>query len=155
MKRILTILAIALAIAIEAEAQSVRLGDRIPDMQLDRELAITSKEYVCLSFVHTESAPCLLAIETLCRIVSDYTDHIEIVFVSNQEDEVTEDIVCLANDVDISIFNDKESHAFKAFGIKHVPYTVIYSTKRNRVEWFGSVQQLNEETIERIINKKK
>ena len=91
MKRILTILAIALAIAIEAEAQSIRLGDRIPDMQLDRELAITSKEYVCLSFVHTESAPCLLAIETLCRVVSDYTDHIEIVFVSNQEDEITEE----------------------------------------------------------------
>lgn len=155
MKRILTILALALTIAVEANAQSIRLGDRIPDLQVARELAITSKEYVCLSFVHTESTPCLYAIESLCQIVGNYTDLFEIVFVTNQNEDCAEDITCLANNVDITIFNDRESHTFKAFGIKYVPYSVIYSTKRNRVEWFGSVQQLNTETIERIINKQK
>lgn len=153
MKRLLLILALIVAIAVEADAQSIRLGDRIPDTQLSKEME-APREYACLAFINTDSAPCLTAIEGLCHTLATFSDSMALIFVCNQMSGCEEAIAHLVEEVPHTMVHDSDARIFKAFGIEYVPYTVIYSTKRNRVEWFGTVRQLTNDTIERIINKK-
>lgn len=153
MRRILTILAVIMALAIEVDAQSIRLGDRIPDIPLSKELDVAYKDYVCLTFINTESAPCLTAIESIVAIVKDHAPSMELVFVCNQAPGCEGDIAHLTEGIRHTMAYDSEARIFRAFGIEYVPYMVIYSTKRNRIEWFGSMRQLSANTIKQIINK--
>lgn len=153
MKRLLTIFALLVAVAVEVDAQSIRLGDRIPELQFDKDYGLESKEYVCLTFIHTESAPCLTAIEGLTNVVSSHTATIELVFINGIKDGTMEDISHLTAGVDHTLIYDIDSRIFKAFGIEYVPYTIVYSSKRKRIEWFGPACQLTAQTLERVINK--
>ena len=153
MRHILTILALVWVVAVEADAQNIRLGDRLPDIPLSNELDVAYKDYVCLTFINTESTPCLTAIENIVGIVKEHTPNMELVFVCNQSPGCEQDIAHLTEDIKHTMAYDSEGRIFKALGIEYVPYMVIYSTKRNRVEWFGSMRQLSESTIKQIIKK--
>lgn len=153
MRYILTILALVMAIAVDADAQSIRLGDRIPDTQFGKELDVAYKEHVCLAFINTESAPCLSAVESIVNIIGAHSRSIELVFVCNQAPGCEKDIAHITEGIKHTMAYDSEARIFKAYGIEYVPYMVIYSTKRSRIEWFGSMRQLSEKTIEQIINK--
>lgn len=153
MRRILTILAIIMATAIEADAQSIRLGDRIPDIPLSQELDVAYRDYVCLMFINTASAPSLTAIENITTIVKEWAPNMELVFVCNQAPGCEKDIAHLTEGIKHTMAYDSEARIFKAFGIEYVPYMVIYSTRRNRIVWFGSTRQFNDNTIEQIISK--
>lgn len=156
MKRHLLILLMAFATAISAEAQSLRLGERIPsidvDSELGKELELATKEHVCMVFIHSESRPYLEAFNSIQLIGDMLSSKMDLVILTAEERGCESSFKYMLEGIDHSIAYDVEHRTFQAFGVKYVPCCVIYETKRRRAEWFGGIQQLTIETINRIIN---
>lgn len=157
MKRYLLILAIAIATVFEVNAQSMRFGERIPnidvDSELGNELELAQKEHVCLVFIHSESRPCLEAFSNIQLLGDVLTSAMDLVIITAEERGCERNFAYLLEGLEHTVAYDVDHRTFKAFGIQYVPCCVIYETKRNRTVWFGGIQQLNKETIKRIINK--
>ena len=157
MKRLLLIVVLVAATALKVDAQNIRLGDRIPTIHVDSELGkgleLAPKEHVCLIFIHTESHPCHEAIREIQEIGEEITSRANVVLITTEARGCEKNISHLIEGFECSLAYDVDRKTFKSFGIQYVPCGVIYSTKRNRAEWFGSLQQLNAETLKRITDK--
>lgn len=152
MKRIITILFIMCLCATYAEAQTIRLGERIPainvDSELGRELELVTKQYVCLIFAHPESHPCIEALEQFDATMPDIDADMEVV-VLLCEPRGSEAMLPCSNNYTLAF--DNNHRTFQAFNIDYVPFGVIYETHRSRTLWFGPIEQLNAQTLTRIL----
>lgn len=155
MKYIISIIAAMLVFCSSAEAQRLRLGDRTPDIAIGTTLGtpidnITHK-YICMVFIHSESAPAVDAADRLCDEVISADDDMAIVLLTAEAE--TEDNALLNSFVshNCSVAFDNHNHTFRSFDISYVPFGVIFDSKKHRIEWFGSLQHLDRETIKRIL----
>lgn len=157
MKRLLLILALAVATVVNADAQSIRLGERIPKIDVDsplgNELELSAKGYICLLFIHSESEPCHVAMRELANLSTNLAEEMEIVLITAEEQSCDDAIAALMGDVKYTLAYDLDHRTFKSFGINYVPFCVVYDTKHKRTEWFGAVQQLTASTLNRITDK--
>ena len=156
MRAILTILAAMTMFISATQAQQIRLGHRIPDInvvsELGTEIKLIEKEYVCLIFVHTDSMPCISAIEHYQAISQDLSTRMATVLITSEERDEDVDVVARYVNSHTSVAFDDEYRTFQAFGVDFVPFGVIYDTKRRRALWFGSMLQLQREMLEDILS---
>lgn len=151
----ITVLTALLCIPTNAEAQAIRLGERIPDISVEseygRSLERIASSYVCLIFIHSDSTPCINAVNALDTITEIHNEAIHKVLVTYEgmEDELSiRNCITLQN---YTLAFDHERRTFQAFEVSYVPFGVIYDTRRNRIHWFGPLHQLNAQIITQII----
>lgn len=150
---LLTLLSLVLFLT-ASQAQQIRLGHRIPDIKAvsghGDNLKFNDKEYVCLVFAHSDSQPCIDALEHLHSISSYLGERMATLLISSEGIEERETWRGLINN-NIYLAFDNEFRTFRAFGVDFVPFAVVYETKRHRALWFGSLLQLQREVLDDII----
>ncbi|MBQ2364021.1 MAG: hypothetical protein II288_00480 [Alistipes sp.] len=158
MRTLLSIFVVMLLWCGSAEAQNIRLGEKIPDIHvisdMGEKLELIDTECVCLIFVHAESKPSINAVHSFRGIAEALGDEISFVLLFYEEPSPTsiENFYLTEN---TTIATDYEHRTFHNFEINYVPYAVIYEKRRDRALWFGSTQQLNQEMLKQIIETSK
>ena len=151
MRHFFVILTTILFFTLSAEAQSVRLGERTPEVSVMSEygskLEYVERDLVCLVFVSSHCEPCIKAVQTIDRAL---LEKINIILLTTESHELHDEIVERIGATELSIAYDIEGKTYKAFGINYIPFAVIYSVKRKIVKWFGPVQQLDGSLVEQI-----
>ncbi len=154
MRRILAILTLMVATAVTAHAQSIRLGEPIPTISvspaINEELALYNRDYTCLIFAHSESAPCVEALRNFKATAEEIHLSCAIVIITGEAESNSEAIIERLGIEEYIVAFDENNRTLRAFGINYVPFAVIYRTKNSRVEWFGPVHHMGRDIIEKI-----
>jgi hypothetical protein len=157
MRQLIVILAAVVASLLpltKTSAQNIRLGQPIPDMHTtltdDQMEALGDKEFTCIIFVHSESTPCIDALSRFDTTAEALNNHSTLLILSNEEAWIEEILRKQIGFKEYTLAFDKDNRTFKAFGIRYVPFAVIYRTKNSRIEWFGPLHQLNATTLTKI-----
>ncbi len=158
MKRKLWLTTIALAFSLAAAAQNICLGERIPDIQLassiGRSVDDISTDYVCLVFFHSESAPCIEAVDSFIGQAGRYADVMSVVLITGEPREQKEAALKGYAKGGVSVAFDRDGRTFENFGIRYVPFCVIFDTKRRKAQWIGSIPQLDQTKLKSVITQK-
>ena len=159
MKRLISIVVPMLMLISSAGAQNIRLGEHIPPIDvhssMGTSLNLIDKEFVCLVFIHSDSLPCIEALDTFTKVTDKFADKVAVVLLTPEQQSAEQDIAALMTNDNVTLAFDKEYKTFEAFDIRYVPFGVIYDTKRRHTQWFGSIQQLDEQILTHITKSKK
>lgn len=143
MRYVYIILVLLWGIATNVSAQRIRLGERIPEINVQSEygskLEYAEQDLMCMVFFHSKCTPCVEAIQKLNTALYEVMD---IALVTAESPELHDTIISRIGTRDFAIAYDIDGKTHKSFGINYVPFAVIYSTHRKRVEWFGPIEQL-------------
>lgn len=154
MKRVFIILIATLGLCLSASAQNIRLGEKIPEISVTSDygddLQLIDKEYTCLIFMHSQCEPCINALPSLHSTTAPYSDALAVVLLTNESSDKRDELTTKFGSYVTTIAFDNSSHTYRAFGINFVPFAVIYNTKSHRIEWFGSIQQLDSKQISNL-----
>ena len=157
-KIVLTILAIVATIIV-SEAQPLRLGGRLPDIDVDSsagsELKLIDKAYACIIFMHSESQPTLEAIKNFTKLSEPWRETLAVILLTPEQDGFEQEVLSSFTTNDTIMAFDNNFSTFESFNVEHIPFGVIYETRTRRVQWFGSLIQLSTEDIQKIIKKEK
>ncbi|MBR5133240.1 MAG: hypothetical protein IKV29_03960 [Alistipes sp.] len=157
-KIVLTILAIVATIIV-SEAQPLRLGGRLPDIDVDSsagsELKLIDKAYACIIFMHSESQPTLEAIKNFTKLSGPWRETLAVILLTPEQDGFEQEVLLSFTTNDTIMAFDNNFSTFESFNVEHIPFGVIYETCTRRVQWFGSLSQLSTEDIQKIIKKEK
>ncbi|MDE6140784.1 MAG: hypothetical protein K2F95_07535 [Alistipes sp.] len=158
MKRKLWLTTMTLLLSLSAAAQNICLGERIPDIQvastIGKPLDNISTDYVCLVFFHSESAPCVEAVNSLVGQISRYANAMSVVLLTRELREQKERTLSPYAKDNVTVAFDRYGRTFDNFGIRYVPFCVIYDGKRRKAQWIGSIQQLDQSRLKSIITQK-
>ena len=152
---IATLTAVLLLTHGTAEAQRLRLGDRVPDISISTMLGTHyeefTSEHICLIFIHSASEPCVVALDEFIPEAESYANDMTIVLLTNEEP--TSENALLNGYINhyTSVAFDSHGHTFHTFGINYVPFGVIFDRKKERAEWFGAIHHLKHKTLEEIL----
>ena len=142
------------ATTLGASAQSVRLGEPVPTLNVTPHISdmldIYNREYTCLIFVHSESKPCVEAMRNFAATAKSIEKQCAIAFITSEDESNRDAIVERLGIEDYNLAFDHNNRTFKAFGIQYAPFVVIYRTKNSRIEWFGPIHHLGGVVIERL-----
>ncbi len=151
---VLTIFAIA-AMIISSEAQPLRLGGRLPDIDVDSsagsELKMIDKAYACIIFMHSESQPTLEAIKHFTQLSEPWREDLAVVLLTPEQDGFEQEVLSGFATNDTIMAFDNGFKTFESFNVQHIPFGVIYETRSRRVQWFGSLIQLDNSELKRVI----
>ena len=157
MKRLLTIILCALAYTTSSEGQMLRIGERIPTIDVDSsvgsDLKLIDKEFTCLIFMHSKSEPSIVAIRSFSEMATAYNSVIDIVLLTLEQDGFEEDMLRSLTTNNTIIAFDNDSHTFTNFGVSYVPFCTIFHTSSRKLQWFGSLSQLRESELNSILNR--
>jgi hypothetical protein len=92
--------------------------------------------------MHSKSDLSLEAISEFRSASRDFVDGMAIVFIT-PEDSLDRRIL---EDADIVAF-DNNGRTFANFGVRFVPFAVVYKTRSRVVMWFGPLAQLDQQTF--------
>lgn len=158
MKRKLWLTTLSLVVSLAAAAQNICLGERIPDIQvastLGKPVENISTDYVCLVFFHSESAPCIEAVNSLVGQAGKYANALSVVLLTRELREQKEAVLKGYAKGNVSVAFDRDGRTFENFGIRYVPFCVIYDGKRRKAQWIGSIQQLDPARLKSIVTQK-
>lgn len=159
MRHLFAIIALLCATVVGASAQSVRLGEPLPTVNvtpdIDDAVAMYNRDYTCLIFVHSESQPCVEALRNFKDTAKSIEKQCAIVFITSEQESDKEAIVERLGIEDYNIAFDHNNRTFKAFGIQYAPFVVIYRNKNSRIEWFGPIHHLGGVVIDRLNQRQK
>ena len=155
---LLTILAVVVAI-FTVEAQSLRLGERLPSIDVDSsvgsELKLIDKAYACIIFMHSESQPTLEAIKAFTELTTPWREKLAVVLITPEQDGFEQEVLSSFTTNDTIVAFDNNFSTFQSFKVQHIPFGVIYETRSRRVQWFGSLTQLGDKELKTIIKQTK
>lgn len=158
MRRIYIILVAIIALCSSVSAQNIRLGEKIPEISVEsihgEDLRNIEHEHTCIVFMHSQCQPCIAALPLFYQAAAPYGDRLAIVLLTNEPKEMEEVLAEKFGSFVTSIAFDKGAHTYRSFGINFVPFAVIYNTKSRRIEWFGSMQQLDDNVLNNICKQK-
>ncbi|MBQ5738383.1 MAG: hypothetical protein IIV55_04980 [Alistipes sp.] len=143
--RFVTLLILTLALSCGlCQAQSLKFGDELPRLDVNSSVNLRKidKQYTCLVFMHSKSDLSLEAISEFRSASRDFVDSMAIVFIT-PEDSLDRRIL---EDADIVAF-DNNGRTFANFGVRFVPFAVVYKTRGRVVMWFGPLAQLDQKTF--------
>lgn len=147
------------ATTLGASAQSVRLGEPVPTLNVTPHIGdmldIYNRDYTCLIFVHSESKPCVEAMRNFAATAKSIEKQCAIAFITSEDESNRDAIVERLGIEDYNIAFDHNNRTFKAFGIQYAPFVVIYRNKNSRIEWFGPIHHLGGVVIERLNQRQK
>lgn len=134
-----------------SEAQTLRLGEKIPAIsvvsEVDIEQRAATNNFVCLMFVHSKCAPCVESIATFKELSSLYPDDMLTVLITPEAADDKTDILLQFADDNTIVAYDNNYRTYETFDIKYVPFGIIYRTTTRKILWFGTVGQLNDELL--------
>ena len=143
MRYFYAILLLVILTHLDVNAQRVRLGERLPDVKLESEfgtrLQDTNKDFVCLVFINSHSKPC---IDEVQKIDPNLLYDMDIILVTQEHPNTKDEITSRLGTSQYSIAFDIEDKTFRSFGIRYVPFCVIYKQRNRRIEWFGPTDRL-------------
>lgn len=150
---ITTILALC---CINATAQNVIIGEKVPELRIKQwlmDLQPESADFTCIVFHHSESPLCRQCLSNVKQLVKDFEQRINVVVVTKEAynkagttlTEHLTDHTCVA-------FDDN-GRTFRYFGVKFIPFCVITNHKR-RALWCGNGNSLSETILQEIISQK-
>lgn len=141
-----------------AMAQNIRLGERIPAIDIHATMGThldhIETDYVCLVFIHSSSLPCIEALDEFAPIADCVKQQMSVVLITPEDPDGKKELLTRFVDDNTSVAFDRDYKTFSAFGINFAPFGVIYDTKRSHAEWFGSIQQLDVEILTEITQRK-
>ena len=159
MKKIMIIMVAFIVWCGQTNAQNIRLGEKIPEISVESvlgdQLRMIKQEYTCLIFMHSKCEPCVKALPDFHKIASPLGDKLAVVLLTNESRDMEEHLQREFGSYVTSIAFDRNKHTYRAFGINFVPFGVIYNTKSRRIEWFGSIQQLDNKQLQTICKPQK
>ena len=154
MRRLLATIAILLASALAAHAQSIRLEENIPTVgvepSIDETLKLYNREYTCLIFVHSESEPCAEAMRNFRAVAEMIYRTCAIVVITGEDASESETIAKRLDIEDYILAFDVDNRTLNAFGIQYVPFAVVYRSKNSRIEWFCPMHHVDDYMLEKI-----
>lgn len=137
------------------EAQPLRLGERIPTIDVDSsvgsDLKLVEQKYTCIVFMHSESAPSLNAIRAYSAFASKHSERVALVLITAEQDGFEQDLLSSFATNETVVAFDNNFRTFKNFEVRHIPFAVIYETRSKKARWFGSLSQLDEASLCNII----
>lgn len=154
MKRAFIIIIATLLFCASLSAQNIRLGEKVPEISVESllgdELRMVTKEHTCIAFMHSQCEPCVTALPTLHQTIAPFSDKLAMILVTNESKEMEEKLKSTFGSYVETIAFDRNNQTYRAFGINFVPFAVIYNTKSRRIEWFGSIQQLDNRVLNSV-----
>ncbi|MCM1151691.1 MAG: hypothetical protein NC209_03545 [Alistipes sp.] len=151
-KTLLLLLAAAAMSLAPARGQNIALGERVPELRVqkwlaDREPAEAPMTYV--EFYHSSSRASTASLERLRELSAKMGDRLRIVvLVREPETEIGPQLEPYLSER-LSVGFDPTGRTFAAYGVSYVPFGVLIGP-RNRARWMGNTLQLTPEIIENI-----
>jgi hypothetical protein len=141
----------ALLFVVEAGAQTIALGERVPRIKKAVWLGdnIPAKsEFTIVEFVHSASTPCRQSVEQIGRIVDEHSN-ISLVLVTHQDEKFVDDWLkrCVTPRVGVVV---GDVRIRTSYGVNYAPYIVVLNRKRKAL-WFGNPQQLDSRALDKIM----
>ena len=158
MRRFLYILCTALLTlaAVRADAQTIPIGRRIPDVKPQTWLhgvrPVRESQLTCIEFYHPSSRRSLANIDSLIRLSGEFLrkDFQVVVVAAGDEQTVGRQLAsCVDEGIPVGI--DRDGECFKAFGVTYLPACIIIDDRQKTV-WTGDSRTLTAQTI-RNMNK--
>ena len=156
MRRLYIILFAILCSTTAALAQNVIIGDKIPKIKSNAWLMDAepdSAPYTCIIFYHSESDLCNTALRNLKQLCCEYKGQFNIIIVTKEDYSVAGVSLTSALDNYSGVLFDNEGRVFRDFGVKFVPFCVIYNSHREAL-WCGNATTLNINIFRNIVTEK-
>lgn len=155
MKKLLCITLAMLLFAVSLNAQTLRIGDRIPAIDVDSsagsELKLIDAEFTCLIFMHSASEPATTAIRHFSTNILTEEMNLDVVLLTPEQDGFEEEMLRSITTNSTIVAFDNEGRTFANFGVEHVPFAVVYNTNSRRALWFGPLARLIESELALIL----
>lgn len=150
MKRVLIFLLLALTAPFaQAEAQTVVLGQKVPELRITEWVAgrqPAPAQLTWIEFFHAQNPASVTSLEKLKALSNKLGTKLRIIVVSREKGEEVLGVLAPYVSPRISVGIDPTGRTFTAFGVQYVPFGVL-TDARNRALWLGNSLQLKEETI--------
>ena len=157
MKRLLAILATVVLWATSAEAQNIILGEKVPDSKIRSwlmDLQPDAADYTCILFHNSKSPQCKKHLPKIKQMVNDYGSKLNLIIVTKED--YSKAGVSLTEHLDdrIGVAFDDGGRTFIAYGVKFIPFCVIYD-KKGYALWCGHAGSFTKEIFDRILTYKR
>lgn len=156
MRRLCIIIFALLCSTTAALAQNIIIGDKIPKIRSHAWLMDAepdSAPYTCIIFYHSESDLCNAALRGVKQLCREYKGQFNIVIITKEDYSVAGVSLTSALDNYSGVLFDNEGRIFRDFGVKFVPFCVIYNSHREAV-WCGNAATLNINIFRNIVTEK-
>ena len=155
-KKILTTLLLILA-ATALRAENIVIGEPVPKIHVRQwlmDFRPAPADYTCIVFYHSESPTCRRALPAIKRVIDHFDGRMNAVIVTKEDYDAAG--VTLTEHLDdlIGVAFDEDCRTFRYFLVNYIPYCVVCDHKRRAV-WCGNAANLDEKTLERLINASK
>lgn len=153
MKRFFSILLLLLATVSAVSAQSVIIGEKLPDLSLRKwlmDFEPSQAEYTCYLFCHSESNLCIKSLNAIKPLVKDDVHRLNLIIVTKEEYEDAG--VTLTEHLDDNVFVafDLQGRAFRSLDVNFIPFCIICDKKR-RTLWCGNGITLTQTVLDKIL----
>lgn len=151
MKRI-TLLAALLLAALPLSAQRLVIGERAPELKVERWLSAApslDNKAVMVEFFHSSNQKSADRLPQLSQLARANADKLTVVVLTREDDPTVTARLLDGNPAYYAGY-DGTGAAFNSFEARYVPYAVIYD-KRGRVLWVGNPSSLSDSDIKTLI----
>lgn len=153
---LLAVIALTLMFDTECRAQSVVLGERLPNLHLKRwlmDLQPDAAAYTCVVFHHSESKICTQALERVVPLVEQHSELNLVVVTKESYDSAGVALTSLLDDR-VGVAFDEGGRAFRSLEVSFIPFCVVCD-KRRRVVWCGHAVALTPDVMDKILTPQK
>lgn len=157
MKRLATIVAAMAFLLSSAKAQNIILGEKVPECKFRSwlmDLQPDAAEYTCMLFYHSKSPQCQKCLPRIKQIVNKHEDKLNLIITTKED--YGKAGVSLTEHLDdkIGVAFDDGGRTFIAYGVRFIPFCVIYDKKGYAV-WCGHAKSFDEKVFDRILTHKR
>lgn len=147
---LLILLALALPVA-SAMAQSIALGERVPEVKPSAWLggqqpSVAAMTYI--EFFHSSNPACITSLERLKSLTSKLGTKLRVIIVTQEKEEKVAPLLTSYLSPAMVVALDTQGRIFAAYEVTYVPFGVLTDAK-NRALWLGNSLQLDEQVIEK------
>lgn len=139
--------------AAAAPAQTVALGERVPDLKIQTWLGDQQPpeaELTYIEFFQPSNSASLASLDNLQALSRKLGTKLHVVVVSREKESETITLLRPYVSEAMSVGIDPTGRAFSAFGIRYVPAGVLIDAKRKAL-WMGNSRQVNEQLLRKFL----
>lgn len=140
MKNVVILLTLILSTTI-AEAQKLVIGSKMPDLTGVQWLtkAPKSTKSIFLDFYQSTNSTCVANIDKIEKVISKQPK-LSVVIITRENNAAIKSLVNKYG-ADYAIGYDPDGKIYSAFGVKFVPFSMIFDAK-GEMAWQGNLNQL-------------
>ena len=156
MRNFLFILAATICFIEVAQSQNVIIGEIAPDLKIKQwlmDLQPEEADYTCILFYHSESPQCRKYVSHIKSITKQAEERINVIIITKEK--YSDAGVTLTEHLggNVCVAFDDAGRSFRNFGIKFIPFCVIYNKKRI-AQWCGHAGRFTQDILEKIVTVK-